>query len=189
MLKQPILVVDDASYNRTLAPALVALGYRVVSARSGAEGLREFKSVRPAWIIVSAGMPDVSEMMEAIRLRDDTIPFLVTTGDGLNSAMAAFRDRADEFILLPADALMLETVLRRMENAVRLQRRIRSLSENLESRAKDSVRSIIETERFLAVRQIVEKCRRSSVKWPATLRGACVISMICLILSPSMAGI
>ena len=76
MIKQPILVADDASYTRTIAPAMVTLGYRVVSARSGVEGLREYEAVRPAWVIASAQMPDVSEMMEAIRLRDQTIPFL-----------------------------------------------------------------------------------------------------------------
>ena len=157
MNKQPILVADDASYTRTIAPAMVTLGYRVVSARSSVEGLREYEAVRPAWVIASAQMPDVSEMMEAIRLRDQTIPFLVTTAGDLKTAMTAFIDLADEFLDLPVDPLMLKAVLRRMENTVRLQRRIRSLSENLESRAKDSVRGIIETERFLAVRQIVEK--------------------------------
>ena len=157
MVKQPLLIVDDAPYTRTIAPVLVTLGYRVVSARSSAEGLREYETVRPAWVIASAQMPDVSEMMHAIRLRDQTLPFLVTTTRALKTALAVFKATADEFIHLPADPLMLETVLRRLENTVRLQRRIRSLSENLESRAKDSVREIIETERFLAVRQIVEK--------------------------------
>ena len=81
----------------------------------------------------------------------------MTTAGDLKNAMTAFTDLADEFLDLPVDPLMLKVVLRRMENTVRLQRRIRSLTENLESRAKDSVRGIIETERFLAVRQIVEK--------------------------------
>lgn len=157
MLKQPILVVDDAPYTRTIAPTLVNLGYRVVSARSGPEGLREFESVRPAWIIVSAGMADASELVDGIRQRDDTIQRLITTTEELDVVMAAFKGRADEFLSLPTNLLMLETMLRRMENTVRLQRRVRSFSENLESRAKQRVRGIIETERFLAVRQIVEK--------------------------------
>jgi PAS domain S-box-containing protein len=157
MLKQPILVVDDVPYARTIAPTLVTMGYRVVSARGGAEGLREYESARPAWVIVSAGLVDASELVDSIRLRDDTIQFLVTTTDELKVAMTAFKGRVDEFLYLPTNPLLLETVLRRMENVVRLQRRVRSISENLESRAKESVRSIIEAERFLAVRQIVEK--------------------------------
>jgi PAS domain S-box-containing protein len=58
---------------------------------------------------------------------------------------------------LPAASVILQTTLRRMEIVVRLRRRVRSLSENLEARARDRVGSLIETERFLAVRQIVEK--------------------------------
>ena len=77
---------------------------------------------------------------------------------------------------------MLKAVLRRMEKTVRLQRRIRSLAENFESRAKDSVRSIIETERFLAVRQIVEKMSAFISQVTRDARAACVISTICRIL-------
>ena len=104
-------------------------------------------------------LADASELVDSIRLRDDTIQLLVTatTTDEFNTAMSAFKGRVDEFLCLPTNLLMLETVLRRMENTVRLQRRVRSYSENLESRARESVHSIIETERFLAVRQIVEK--------------------------------
>jgi hypothetical protein len=71
--------------------------------------------------------------------------------------MAAYKGRVNEFLSLPANPLVLETVLRRMETVVRLRRRVRSLSESVASRARDSTRDIIETERFLAVRQIVEK--------------------------------
>jgi PAS domain S-box-containing protein len=157
MLKQPILVVDDLPYAQTIAPVLVGLGYRVVSARNTAEGLREFEAIRPPWVIVSAAADGASEMVDDIRLRDTTIQIMVATTADLPAAMAAFKGRVAEFLELPASSLVLETILVRMENTVRLQRRIRSLSENMEARARDSVHSIIETERFLAVRQIVEK--------------------------------
>jgi PAS domain S-box-containing protein len=157
MLKEPILIVDDAPYAHTVAPTLVALGYRVVSARNGVEGLREFESIRPPWIAIGADMLGASDLVDSIRRRNDTIMILVTNTGKPESAMAAFRGRVEEFLNLPASPLILETVLHRMENGVRLQRRIRALSENMESRARDRVRGIIETERFLAVRQIVEK--------------------------------
>jgi PAS domain S-box-containing protein len=157
MIKEPILVIDDASYPRTLAPSLVALGYRAVSARNGAEGLRELENVRPAWVIISADMPAASETVDGIRVRDNTIQIMVTTSGQLETVMAVLKGRADEFLSLPAAEPVLETTLLRMETVLRLRRRIRSLSENLESRARESVRSVIETERFLAVRQIVEK--------------------------------
>jgi len=157
MMKEPILVIDDAPYPRTVAPALSALGYRVVAARNGAEGIREFETIRPPWVIAGADMQGASDLVNSLRMRDKEIPILITTTGKLETAMAAFTERADEFMALPAAPLVLEAVLRRLETVVRLRRRIRSLSENVEARARDSVHEIIETERFLAVRQIVEK--------------------------------
>ncbi len=157
MMKEPILVIDDAPHPRSVTPDLVALGYRVVSARNGAEGLQEFEALRPPWVVVAADLQGASELVNSIRLRDQEIQILVTTAGKLETALATFGERADEFIALPAAPLMLPSVLRRMETVVRMRRRIRSLSENAESRARDSVREIIDTERFLAVRQIVEK--------------------------------
>lgn len=157
MIKEPILLIDDAPYPRTVAPALVALGYRVITVRSADEGVRKFEIIHPPWVIAGAGIPGATTMVDSIRIRDNETQVLVTTTGSLKTAMVAFRERADEFIVLPAGPLVLEAVLRRMETVVRLRRRVRSLSENQESRARDSVRKVIETERFLAVRQIVEK--------------------------------
>ena len=157
MIKEPILVVDDAPYPHTMAPVLVERGYRVVSACNGTEGLREFETIRPPWVMVSSAMPGAAELMDSIRIRDDDIQILATTTGMPEAAMAAFKGRASEFLALPVPPLVLETVLQRMETVVRLRRRVRSLSENVESRARDSIRGLIETERFLAVRQIVDK--------------------------------
>ncbi len=157
MIKDPILVIDDAPYGRTLAPTLVALGYRVISARTPAEGEREFEASRPPWVAVAADLPGAVELVDDLRARSAATQVLVTTAGRLEAAMAGFRGRAAEFLSLPAPPLPLETLLERMEMVVRLRRRVRSISENLASHAKNSVHGIIETERFLAVRQIVEK--------------------------------
>ncbi|BBO69312.1 histidine kinase [Desulfosarcina alkanivorans] len=157
MIKEPILVVDDAPYPCTVAPALVALGYRVVSARNSAEGVREYETVRPPWVMVGIDMNGASELVDTIRTRDDDIQILVTAAGEVDTAMALFRGRVNEFLSLPVRPLALETVLQRMESVLRLHRRVRSLSENAPSRARDGNRGLIDTERFLAVRQIVDK--------------------------------
>jgi len=156
-MKEPILVIDDAPFDQTLAPALTALGHRVTSAGSGAEGLRQLEAMRPAWVSVAARVHDAAALVDSIRRRDKEIQILVTTTGDLEAAVADFTDRADEFIVLPATPPMLEVVLRRMENVVRMRRQIRSLSDAPGTRDRDSLQEIVETERFLAVRQIVEK--------------------------------
>jgi PAS domain S-box-containing protein len=157
MMKEPVLVIDDAPHGRTLAPALMALSYRVVSARSGDEGLRQFEAMQPAWVVVGARTHDASAMVDSIRRLDKETQILVTTTDALDAAIADFHDRADEFIVLPAAAPMLSVVLRRMEKVVHMRRQIRSLSDSPEARDRNRLQTIVETERFLAVRQIVEK--------------------------------
>jgi len=156
-MKEPVLVIDDAPYDQTLAPALAALDYLVVSAGSGAEGLRQFETLRPAWVIVADRVHEASALVGSIRQRDREVQILVTTAGDLEAAVAALKDRADECIALPAAPSMLAAVLRRMENVLLMRRQIRSISDNPGFRDRDSFQTIVETERFLAVRQIVEK--------------------------------
>jgi PAS domain S-box-containing protein len=157
MIKEPILIIDDVPHPSTVAPALEALGCRVVVAQNGAEGLREFETIRPPWVIAAAEIQDAPELMDSLRRKDKDLQILITTTGKLETAMAAFKDQADEFVTLPAAPLVLEAALRRMETILQLRRQVRSLSDNLEEHARESVHDVIETERFLAVRQIVEK--------------------------------
>ncbi|WP_319521981.1 ATP-binding protein [uncultured Desulfosarcina sp.] len=157
MMKAPVLVVDDAPYDRTLAPALSALDYHVISARSGAAGLRQFEAMQPAWVVVGARVHDASALVDGIRRLDKEVQILVTTTGELEGAVESFKDRADEFIALPAPAPMLAVVLRRMENVVHMRQKIRALADNREPRDRDRFQEVVDTERFLAVRQIVEK--------------------------------
>jgi PAS domain S-box-containing protein len=108
-------------------------------------------------VIVGAGIHDASDLVDDIHARCGDIQVLVTTTGNLETAAAAFSSRADEFLALPVTPPLLAAALRRMETVVRLRRQVRSLSENLASHTPERVRNTIETERFLAVRQIVEK--------------------------------
>jgi PAS domain S-box-containing protein len=157
MIKQPILLIDDAPKTLTVAPALESLGYRVVIVDSGADGLTEFERIQPPLVIINAELHKASDLVDRFHAHPKCVQLLITTTGELETAMSTYRARADEFLALPASSLVLETTLLRMERVVRLRRRVRSLSENVESRAKNRVGGMIETERFLAVRQIVEK--------------------------------
>ena len=157
MIKQPILLIDCAPKAQTVGPALDSLGYRVVSVGNSNEGLSEFERIKPPLVVISSEMQDASPLLDRIRGRQQNTQILITTNGKLGSAMATFKGRAEEFLALPASSLFLETTLMRVETAIRLRRRVRSLSENVENRARNRVGGMIETERFLAVRQIVEK--------------------------------
>src|SRR6185437_13135338 len=53
-----LIVEDDASLNAALAATLKAAGYRPVTARTGAEGLRWFAHYAPDLVLLDLGLPD-----------------------------------------------------------------------------------------------------------------------------------
>lgn len=53
-----LIVEDDASLNAALAATLKAAGYRPVTARSAAEGLRWFAHYAPDLVLLDLGLPD-----------------------------------------------------------------------------------------------------------------------------------
>ena len=53
-----LVIEDDASLNAALAATLKAAGYRPVTARSAAEGLRWFAHYAPDLVLLDLGLPD-----------------------------------------------------------------------------------------------------------------------------------
>ena len=115
MMKEPILLIDEAPASETVAPDLTALGYRVRAVKNGAEGVRELEAARPLLVVISGDMPDSAKWVDAVRLRDDALPLLMTTTASLEKTMSRFKGLAQEFLRLPAHPLVLETTLDRME--------------------------------------------------------------------------
>ncbi|MGZ3402854.1 MAG: response regulator, partial [Phenylobacterium sp.] len=53
-----LVVEDDASLNAALAATLKAAGFRPVTARTAAEGLRWFSHYAPDLVLLDLGLPD-----------------------------------------------------------------------------------------------------------------------------------
>ena len=64
-----LVVEDDASLNAALAATLKAAGYRPVSARSAAEGLRWFAHYAPDLVLLDLGLPDRDGLTVIAELR------------------------------------------------------------------------------------------------------------------------
>lgn len=72
-MKQVILAIDDnPRMLTTCAELLRAHGYRVITAKDGAEGLRKLLAGKPDLILLDVKMPDLSgwEVLEQIRAED-----------------------------------------------------------------------------------------------------------------------
>jgi signal transduction histidine kinase/CheY-like chemotaxis protein len=120
--KQTILVIDDRWEHRSLIVNLLnSLGFRVIEATDGKEGLKEAKKVKPDLIITDIFMPvmDGLELTQVIRHLEDLkqIPIIICSASisGLDSENSPGID-CHEFISKPIDTQVLLRSLKKHLN-------------------------------------------------------------------------
>ena len=123
-----ILVVDD---DRELADILVdylsKLGYQAVAAYGGIDGLERFKSGVFQMVIADFKMPefDGMELLKAIKEIDSKVVVLMITGYGsIDTAVAAIKEGAYDFIPKPFDLKALEIIVSRAMERHTLSKRL-----------------------------------------------------------------
>ncbi len=116
-----VLIVDDErQIHRFLRPALEAVGYRPVSAHTGAEALRMAASQAPAAIVLDLGLPDLDGKVVLERLRQfSAVPVIVLSArDREAEKIAALDAGADDYVEKPFG---LGELLARLRVALRRQ--------------------------------------------------------------------
>ena len=117
--KPTILLVDDEQKVLDLITfRLQLLGYRVITAKSGEEGLSLAEAQHPDLIILDVTMPGLDGLKVCSRLKESetlrTIPILMLTArsevEDVNKAVAA---GADDYVVKPYDPANLEMKIRR----------------------------------------------------------------------------
>lgn len=119
MLRPLILVIDDVPTMRLLAMAMLRkLGYGVVVARDGEEGLRLARELRPDLILTDALMPRLDGRALCRAIKDDpelghvkVIIMSAVYTSKLHQNEAVTRFRADEFLAKPFNVGALRAVL------------------------------------------------------------------------------
>jgi two-component system, OmpR family, KDP operon response regulator KdpE len=100
---QVLLVDDEVSIQRVMAPLLRSRGYTVTVAGSGREALDMFERERPDLVILDLGLPDMdgSEVCRKVRDRADT-PILILSARGEEKDKVAALDQgADDYVTKP----------------------------------------------------------------------------------------
>jgi two-component system, OmpR family, KDP operon response regulator KdpE len=98
-----LLVDDEVSIQRAMAPLLRSRGYAVAAAGSGREALEAFERERPDLVILDLGLPDVDgiDVCRQIRDRADT-PILILSARGAEKEKVAALDQgADDYVTKP----------------------------------------------------------------------------------------
>ncbi|WP_423602821.1 sigma-54-dependent transcriptional regulator [Sphingomonas sp. MS122] len=128
-----ILVVDDESDIRELvAGVLEDEGYETRGAADSDAALEAIAQRRPSLVLLDVWLQgsrlDGLELLDEIKRRDASIPVLVISGHGnLDTAVAAIRRGASDFIEKPFEAERLLLLVERATETERLRREVASL--------------------------------------------------------------
>ena len=117
------LVDDDDSIRRSVGFMLKTSGFRVYSYASGAELLKEAKTLEPGCILLDIRMPDMDglEVQQALHDRGVPLPVIIMTGHGdVPLSVRAMKAGAVDFIEKPFDR---EVLLSAMDTAFAVLRR------------------------------------------------------------------
>ena len=131
-----ILVVDDERDIRELVSGVLSdEGYETRTAADSDAALAAFAARRPSLVLLdvwlSGSRLDGLELLEELKRRDPSIPVLVISGHGnLDTAVAAIRRGAADFIEKPFEAERLMLLVERATETERLRREIATLRES-----------------------------------------------------------
>jgi two-component system, OmpR family, KDP operon response regulator KdpE len=98
-----LVVEDDASLNAALAATLKAAGFRPVTARTAAEGLRWFAHYAPDLVLLDLGLPDRDGLtvIADIRARGQTPIMVLSARDAEAMKVEALDLGADDYVQKP----------------------------------------------------------------------------------------
>jgi two-component system nitrogen regulation response regulator NtrX len=123
-----VLVVDDeADIRELVAGVLEDEGYAVRSAANSNEALEAIESRRPSLVLLDVWLQgsrlDGLQLLEEVKRRDPSLPVLMISGHGnLDTAVAAIREGAIDFIEKPFEASRLLHLVGRATETDRLRR-------------------------------------------------------------------
>jgi two-component system nitrogen regulation response regulator NtrX len=130
-----VLVVDDEADIRELVSGVLEdEGYAVRVAANSTEALDAIESRRPSLVLLDVWLQgsrlDGLQLLEQIKARDPSLPVLMISGHGnLDTAVAAIREGAVDFIEKPFEASRLLHLVGRATETDRLRRENASLKQ------------------------------------------------------------
>ena len=130
-----IVVVDDEPAQRELIGGfLKKQGHEVLLAAGGAEALARIREAQVDLVLSDSKMPGMTgpELLGEVKTLNPEIPFLLVTAYGtVETAVAAMKDGAADYLLKPLDLEELLVRIARASERVRLRRSVRELTTQL----------------------------------------------------------
>jgi two-component system response regulator AtoC len=136
MKARQILVADDEpKMRRVLEIMLQKMGHRVLSAGNGREALDIFGANAIDLVITDLRMPEIDgiELLGTLRAQGSDVPVMVITAHGtIETAVAAMKHGACDYILRPFDIDALELAVERALNGAEVARQNAFLKQEID---------------------------------------------------------
>ncbi|PTN37202.1 response regulator [Desulfonatronum sp. SC1] len=154
------LIVDDEQDIREMMDILLQeLGFATFLAADGFKAIELFQSNRPHIVLTDIKMPgkDGIAVLKEIKSTAPETEVIMISGHGdMHLAIQSLKHDAADFITKPIDEELLEIALGKVSERIRLRRQVREHTENLEALVSEKSAALVEMERKLAAKQIME---------------------------------
>jgi PAS domain S-box-containing protein len=139
------------------AGGLIAAGYHVLTAADAAEVVEQVSAGRPRVVLIGRQLPgeDIARLSRRIRRRLREVEIFLVAEDAGQAAAAPLP--VDAILPKPASPDLIPLLLAGARERVALKRRLRRERRLAASRTERETARRVETERFLTVKQIVDK--------------------------------
>jgi PAS domain S-box-containing protein len=158
--EETVYVVGSETSRRSALVGLIAkLGYAVESESSWESAAARFEVLAAPMVIIDVESAQGISLAGEIRaLSAETIILTVCSRDNLIRIMEQLKHLVDDFLTFPLTPVAMEISLARGDRMVRLMRDVKTTCRSdRTSQTCENVAREVENERFLAVRQMVEK--------------------------------
>jgi PAS domain S-box-containing protein len=157
-MAKTILIVDGHKARlKRLSDMVSGLGYHVLRSTSCAETLSLVASEHPHAVLVGSRLPDrdVDGLVREIKHRFRDVEVVLIADEPW--VIKELKHLAAGFIVKPYNPLLIEVQLERAIERATLNRRLRKQPAEISARVQKEFSQRLETERFLVVKQIVDK--------------------------------
>jgi len=157
-MPKTVLIADGRTTRlRRMQKMVSGLGYQVVEAGEAAVALNLISTVQPQVVLAGGGFPDgdIDGLVREIKRRFRDVEVVVVADEPW--VIEDLKHLAAGFIVKPFNPLLTEVLLDRAIERAALQRRLRKQPAEIARKVERQFSQRLETERFLVVKQIVDK--------------------------------
>lgn len=144
-MKKVLIVDDERPILEILDLSLTSEGYEVLTAENGEKALEIFEKQRPKLVLTDIKMPGIDgiEVLKRIKKIDDQVEVIVITGHGdMNTAVAALKYGASDFVTKPLRDEVLMVSIERAWKKIAMSEQLRDYTQNLEHKTEQYKRAL-----------------------------------------------